>query len=60
MINTKIMQTTSDDHHQIRKAIFGVSQYIFHTSGTLDTGDGMLDFDANFGDFAIVFFLFFG
>gem|GEM_PF-4555544 len=52
------MQATGDDHDQIRKAIFGVSQNIFHNARTLDTTNRMLHSDAHFGDFAIALFLF--
>jgi hypothetical protein len=57
-MHSKVMQATGDDHDQIRKAIFGVSQNIFHNSGTLDTRNRMFHSDAHFGDLAIALLLF--
>lgn len=59
MIHTKIVQTASDHHDQIRSFLFGVSQDIFHDPTALDTGKGMFDDDPKLGKLAIGF-LFFG
>lgn len=58
-INSKVMQTTSDDHDQIRKTIFRVAQHILHTSRTFDAGNRMFHADTHFGYFTVVclFFL---
>lgn len=58
MIDTKVVQTASNDHDQIRKIVFRVSQDVFHGTRTFDTRNGMLDTDTNFGDLAIALFLF--
>ena len=60
MVNTKVMQTTSDDHDQIRKPIFRIAQHILHTARTLDTCNGMFDSDTNLGYFAVVRLVFLG
>ena len=60
MVNTKVMQTTSDDHDQIRKTIFCVTQHILYTARTLDARDRMFDSDTNLGYFAVVRLVFLG
>ena len=57
-MHSEVMQATGNDHDQIRKAVLGVSQNIFHNSGTLDTRDRMFDFDPNFRNLTIGRFLF--
>jgi hypothetical protein len=57
MIDSKVMQTTSDDHDQIRKIIFRVPQNVFHDPRTFDPRNGMFYSNPNFGYFAIAFFL---
>ena len=57
MINSKVMQATGNHHDQIRKAIFGVSQNIFHDPRTFDTRNCMLDSDTHLGDLAIALFV---
>jgi hypothetical protein len=60
VVDTEIMQATSQDHHQIRKTVFSIPQNILHGSRTLDARNGMFDFDADFGQLAIFLFLFVG
>ena len=48
------MQTTSDDHEQIGKTIFGVAQHILHASRSFDACNGMFDPNTHLGYFAIV------
>jgi len=54
------VQATSDDHDQIRKIIFRVSQNIFHDPRTLDARNGMFHSDPDFRDLTIALFLFGG
>jgi len=60
MINSKIMQSASQHHDQIRKIFFCISQNIFHDPGALDARDCMFNLDTDFGHLAIVLFLFGG
>ena len=60
MLDTKVMQATGDDHDQIRKIIFRISQNIFHDPRALDASNRMFHFDANFRHLAIVLLLFSG
>ena len=53
MVNSKIMQTTSDDHDQIRKTIFRVTQHILYASRSLDARNGMFDPNTHLGYFVI-------
>ena len=48
MINSEVMQSASDNHDQIRKIVFGISQNIFHDARALDAGNGMFNLDTNF------------
>jgi len=54
------MQATGDDHDQIRKIVFRVSQNIFHDPRALDASDGMFHTDPDFRDLVIALFLFGG
>jgi len=60
MVNADVVQATSDDHDQIRKIIFRVSQNIFHDPRTLDARNGMFHSDPDFRDLTIALFLFGG
>ena len=60
VIDAEIMQSASNDHHQIRKTFLCIPQNILHRSRALDARNCMFDFNANFGQLAIFFFLFFG
>ena len=60
MFDAEVMQATGDDHDQIRKIIFRISQNIFHDPGAFDARNGMLHSDTNFGYLAIVLLLFGG
>ncbi len=60
MIDAKVVQATGDDHNQIRKIIFRVSQNIFHDPRALDTRNGMFHSDPDFRNLAIMLFLFGG
>jgi len=58
MVNSIIVQPTSNDHDQIRKVIFRVSQYILHNSTAFDPRNGMFNSDTNLRYLAITLFLF--
>ena len=58
MINSIIMQSASDDHHQIRKVVFCVSQDILHDATSFDARNGMFNLDPNLQHLAIALFLF--
>lgn len=47
------MQTTSDGHDQIGKAILGVAQHVLHTTRTLDARNRMFDSNTHLGYFAV-------
>lgn len=51
------MQSASDDHNQVRKVVFRVSQDILHDATAFDTRNGMFNLDPNLGDLAIALFL---
>ena len=57
MIDTKVMQTASNHHDQIRKVVLRVSQNVFHDPGALDASNGMFHSDTDFRDLAIAFFV---
>ncbi len=58
MLNSIIVQSTSNDHDQIRKVIFCVSQNILHDSTAFDPRNGMFNLDADLRYLAIAPFLF--
>jgi len=60
MVDADIMQPTSNHHHQIRKTIFRIPKYILYSSRPFDTRNSMFNFNANFGQLAIIFFLLLG
>lgn len=57
MIDSQVVQTTSDDHDQVREVVFRVSQDIFYDPRTLDARNRMFDTDPNFRDLAIALFV---
>ena len=57
-LDTKVMQTASNLHDQVRKIILRVSQRILHSSRTLDTRNGMFNPHTDFRYLAIALFLF--
>jgi len=58
VIDTKVMQTASNLHDQVRKIILRVSQRILHSSRTLDARNGMFNPHTDFRYLAIELFLF--
>ena len=60
MIDAEIMQSASNHHHQVRKTIFCIPENILHSSRTFDTRNSMFDFDTDFGQLTVMFFLFVG
>ena len=57
MAHSKIVQSASEHHRQVRKIIFGISQNIFHDARAFDPRNGMFNLDANLGHLAIARFL---
>ena len=57
MANAQIVQSTGDNHYQVREALFGVTKGILDDPATLDTREGMFDFHTDARQFAIVSFL---
>jgi hypothetical protein len=58
MIDSKVVQATGDDHDQIRKIFFRVSQSIFHDPRALDARNGVFHSNPDFRYLAIALFLF--
>jgi hypothetical protein len=57
VLNTQIVQTTSQNHRLVREAFLGIAEDIFHHAGTLDARDGMFNPDAHLRYPPISFFL---
>ena len=47
--DAQIMQTTGNLHHQIRHAILGQAQHIFHNPTPFDPSDGVFDYYSRTG-----------
>ena len=58
MVNSIIVQPTSNYHRQIRKVILRVSQNIFDDATSFDDRNGMLNLDPNLIQLAVALFLF--
>lgn len=52
-MNTQIMQATGNFHHQVREAIFQITEGILDNTTPFDAGYHMLDFDAEPGNEAV-------
>lgn len=57
MVDTKVVQATSNHHDRIGKIIFGISQHIFHSPRAFDACNGMFHADTNFGYLAVALFV---
>lgn len=49
-MNTQIMQAAGNLHHQVREAVLKIAEGILNDTTAFDTGDHMLDFDAEPGN----------
>ena len=57
MLDSDVMKPACENHHQIRKVVFGISENILHNPGALDARNGMFHSNTNSCDLTIALFL---
>jgi len=60
MLDSEVMQPASQNHHQIGKVVFGISQNILDNPRALDARNGMFHSHTHACDLAIALLLFGG